>query len=100
MLTMKWHKEPDLSALHPLPDAVPCALLHASDEGGVVDYTVEDLPTLVRLHGDGRIAVLRDRSRASVALHDADLVEGGWVAIVGISIDWVSPYKGIVRGRS
>lgn len=74
---MEWYKEPDLSVLHPLSDTVPRALLDASDESGIIDNAVEDLPALQRVqagHGGRRVYVLRHRARARVA-HAASLAQ-------------------------
>lgn len=49
MPTVKWHKQSNLSVLHPLSDTVSCTLLDASNERGVVDDAVEDLPALQRI---------------------------------------------------
>ena len=74
---MKWHKQPDLTVLNPLSDAIPCAPLDSSNERGVVDNAVEDLARgcngclHVRLG-----AVLGDRALASVAA--AHLAGGAW----------------------
>lgn len=46
MHTVKWYKESDLSILHPLSDAVPCALLNTSNERRVVDNAIKDFPAL------------------------------------------------------
>lgn len=40
---MQRHEQPDLFICDPLSDAISCALLGAGQEGGLIDYTVEDL---------------------------------------------------------
>jgi hypothetical protein len=70
MHTVKWNKKSNLSVLHPLSDAVACALLDAGDKGRVVNNAVEDLPALERVkacQGGGRVCVLRHGARARVA---------------------------------
>jgi hypothetical protein len=70
MHTVKWYKESDLSILYPLSDAVPRTLLDASNECGVIDNAVEDLPALQRVdawQGGGLVCVLRHGARARVA---------------------------------
>jgi len=79
MHTVKWYKESDLSILHPLSDTVPCALLDAGNESGVIDNTVEDLPALQRVQAcqdGGLICVLRHGARARVT-HIAGFAQGG-----------------------
>lgn len=41
--TVQWDKEADGALRDPLANSVAGALLHAGDQGGVVDYAVEDL---------------------------------------------------------
>lgn len=41
---MKRHEEPYLPVHNPLPDAIPCTLLDASDKRAVIDDAVEHLP--------------------------------------------------------
>jgi len=75
--TMKWHKQPDLTVLNPLSDAVPCAPLDSSNERGVVDDAVEDLAR--RRHRCLHVrlgVVLGDGALASVAA--AHLAGGAW----------------------
>ena len=41
--TVQWDKEANGALRDPLADSVAGALLHAGDQGGVIDYAVEDL---------------------------------------------------------
>ena len=72
-LTVERHKEPDLSILHPLPNAIARGLLHARDERSIIYDAVEDLahrPLLLRRLGGGlRRAILRSRPWSSGSLH-------------------------------
>lgn len=64
---MKWHEEPDLSILHPLPDAVPRAPFDACNERAVVDDAIEDLSD--RVCTCMSRAVLRDGALPGAGTH-------------------------------
>lgn len=71
MHTVKWHKESDLSILHPLSDTIPSALFDAGHKGSVVDDAVEDLPSHQRVRacesGGRVVGVLRRGARPRIA---------------------------------
>lgn len=60
---MKRYKEPDLSILHPLPNAIARALFDARHQRSIVYNAVEDFPG--RRGGQRSTAMLRLRARAS-----------------------------------
>jgi len=75
MRTVKWHEEPYLPVLHPLPNTIPRALLNASHQRGVVDYAVEDLARRIR----ERVRVWLGAMLRSRALACAHFAGGAWI---------------------
>lgn len=76
---MKRHEEPNLCIPNPLPDAIPCAPLHARNERAVVDDAVEYLAD--RLRGSGQVrlrTMLGDGALARSATHLAGGARGLW----------------------
>lgn len=88
--TMKWHKEPYLSVLNPLSDAIPCTPLDAGDKGAFVGDAVEDLAH--RLHGGVHVrlgAMLRERALACTAAHLAGGARCLWIEDVRGRSEWL-----------
>jgi len=100
---MKRHEKPDLTILHPLPDAVARALLDASHESSVVDDAVEDLPPHERVQagqgGGGRVGVLRRGSRAIVTHRASERASGDAVWCSDCRDGWVLG-SGVTSGGS
>lgn len=72
---MQWDKEANCALRDPLADTVAGALLHAGDQGGVINYAVEDL-ALRRFgcaHGGG---VGTDPGRVRAAAHGDGSIRG------------------------